>query len=76
MSLNALIDQFVGSSPKLAASRAVGGLNAKGGISTAGLAGGAAVAGLAGVLLGSKKGRKVATSALKYGGVAAIGALA
>jgi uncharacterized membrane protein YebE (DUF533 family) len=39
------------------------------------LAGGLA-GGLASILLGSKGGRKLATSALTYGGVAAIGALA
>ena len=70
MNFQSLIDEFVGSSPKVGGSRAGGGIN------VTGLAGGAAAAGIAGLLLGSKTGRKMATGALKYGGVAAIGALA
>lgn len=41
-----------------------------------GLAGGAAAAGLIGLLLGSKKARKLAGSAVGYGGAAVLGALA
>ena len=41
-----------------------------------GLAGGAAVGGLAGLLLSSKKSRKVASKALTYGGIIAAGGLA
>jgi uncharacterized membrane protein YebE (DUF533 family) len=41
-----------------------------------GLAGGAAAAGVIGLLLGGKKARKLAGSAVGYGGAAALGALA
>lgn len=41
-----------------------------------GTIGGVAAGGLLGVLLGTKKGRKMATGAIGYGGVAALGALA
>lgn len=52
--------------------------NAKGflGANLGGIGGGLAAGGLAGLLLGSKKGRKIAGSAVKYGGMAALGALA
>jgi uncharacterized membrane protein YebE (DUF533 family) len=41
-----------------------------------GIAGGALAGGLAGILLGPKQGRKLAGSALTYGGLAVVGALA
>lgn len=41
-----------------------------------GMAGGALVGGLAAVLLGSKSGRKIGGTALKYGGLAVLGGLA
>lgn len=41
-----------------------------------GFGGGAVTGGIAGLLLGSKKGRKIAGSALTYGGMAVAGALA
>lgn len=54
-----------------------GGLTeALGGLATGGFGKGALVGGLAGVLLGGKKPRKLAGSALKYGGLAVVGALA
>jgi uncharacterized membrane protein YebE (DUF533 family) len=52
---------------------------AKGGLSPdllKGLAGGAAAGGLAGILLGSKSSKKLAKSALKVGGTAALAGLA
>ncbi|MGQ7790922.1 tellurite resistance TerB family protein [Faunimonas sp. B44] len=49
-----------------------GGLGGSGG----GLGGGALAGGLAGILLGSKRGRKLGGSALRVGGMALIGALA
>lgn len=41
-----------------------------------GTAGAAAAAGLAGLLIGSKSGRKLAKKSMKYGGMAALGAIA
>jgi uncharacterized membrane protein YebE (DUF533 family) len=46
------------------------------GIGGGSLGGGALVGGLAGILLGSKKGRKLGGAALKIGGMALVGALA
>jgi uncharacterized membrane protein YebE (DUF533 family) len=56
-----------------------GGIGDKSGLSPdllKGLAGGAAVGGLAGILLGSKSSKKLAKSALKVGGTAALAGLA
>jgi uncharacterized membrane protein YebE (DUF533 family) len=56
-----------------------GGIGDKSGLSPdllKGLAGGAAVGGLAGILLGSKSSKKLAESALKVGGTAALAGLA
>ncbi len=52
----------------------LGGLG--GGGAFGGMAGGAAMGGLAALLVGTKTGRKIGGSALKYGGIAAVGALA
>jgi uncharacterized membrane protein YebE (DUF533 family) len=65
-----LFDQFLGGG--------AGGSGGKGGLpdSVKGLAGGAIAGTVASILLGSKGGRKMATSALTYGGVAVLGGLA
>jgi uncharacterized membrane protein YebE (DUF533 family) len=54
--------------------KAAGGIGGLGNLG--GMGGGALVGGLAAVLLGSKSGRKIGTSALKYGGLAVLGGLA
>lgn len=64
---------------KLLAQMLGGNSGAKGGLSPdllKGLAGGAAAGGLAGLLLGSKSSKKLAKSALKVGGTAALAGLA
>ena len=75
----ALLDQFLGQAqdtggqqPQRASSLSLQGLiSGPGGLATGALAGG-----LAGLLLGGKKPRKLAKSALKVGGVALVGGLA
>ncbi len=71
MNLNSLLNQLLGSgsAPGTGSSRPGGGDMGKY------LAGGA-VGGALGLLLGSKRGRSVGGKALKYGSVAAVGALA
>ena len=67
-----LLEQFLGSNSQP-------GEKKSGGISPdliKGLAGGAAASGLAALLMGSKGGRKLATTALKFGGTAVIGGIA
>ena len=75
----ALLDQFLGQSQGAGGqqSQKSSGLNLQGLISgPGGLATGALAGGLAGLLLGGKKPRKLAKSALKVGGVALVGGLA
>jgi len=78
-----LLDQFLGGGAGPAAGRGqgldlsrLGDLARDFGGGAKGFGGGAALGGLAGVLLGSKQGRKLGGSALKLGGLAVIGALA
>jgi uncharacterized membrane protein YebE (DUF533 family) len=84
-----LLDQFIGGlnqggPNQQAGGRPDGGLLGKGGGDLlqqagsflGGFGGGAMTGGLAGVLLGSKGGRKIAKNALTYGGMAVAGALA
>lgn len=54
----------------------VGGLGSMLGNNMGGIGGGAVAGGLAALLLGSKSGRRVAGTALQYGGMAVVGALA
>ena len=78
-----LLDQFVGGQSGQTPGRAtdwgsqIGELaRGLGGRGLGGLGGGALAGGLAGILLGSKGGRKLAGSALTVGGLAVVGALA
>lgn len=74
-----LLEQFLGSNTQNqngdAPARSGSGLDAVPG-SLKGFGGGLAAGGLAGLLLGTKKGRKMAGSAAKIGGVAVLGGLA
>ena len=71
--LNSLIGGLTGTqAPQQSRSSGLGGLLE----GKAGLATGAVAGGLAGVLLGGKKSKKVAKSAVKYGGAALVGGLA
>ncbi len=71
-----LLDQFLGSNPQ--GENADAPARSSGGIPDTfkGFGGGLAAGGLAGLLLGTKKGRKMAGSAAKIGGVAVLGGLA
>lgn len=71
-----LLDQFLGSNPQ--DQNADASARSGSGIPDAfkGFGGGLAAGGLAGLLLGTKKGRKMAGSAAKIGGVAVLGGLA
>lgn len=72
-----LLDQFLGGQG--AGNAPLGGLGGSlGGLggSLGGVGGGALAGGLAGILLGTKQGRKLGGTALKVGGVAVVGALA
>jgi uncharacterized membrane protein YebE (DUF533 family) len=71
MNLQALLDQVLKSGTS-----AVGGVKSAAGNDLGKYATGAAVGGVLGLLLGSGRGRQVGGKALKYGSVAAIGALA
>jgi uncharacterized membrane protein YebE (DUF533 family) len=71
MNLQALLDQVLKSGAS-----AVGGVTSAAGNDVGKYATGAAVGGVLGLLLGSQRGRRVGGKALKYGSVAAIGALA
>jgi uncharacterized membrane protein YebE (DUF533 family) len=71
MNLQALLDQVLKSGAS-----AVGGVTSAAGNDMGKYATGAAVGGVLGLLLGSQRGRRVGGKALKYGSVAAIGALA
>jgi uncharacterized membrane protein YebE (DUF533 family) len=71
MNLQALLDQVLKSGVS-----AVGGVTSAAGNDMGKYATGAAVGGVLGLLLGSQRGRRVGGKALKYGSVAAIGALA
>ena len=71
MNLQALLDQVLKSGAS-----AVGGATSAAGNDMGKYATGAAVGGVLGLLLGSQRGRRVGGKALKYGSVAAIGALA
>ena len=71
MSAQSLIDQLLKSG-----SQALGGVQRSAGGDMGKYATGAAVGGVLGLLLGSKRGRSVGGKALKYGSVAALGALA
>ncbi len=74
MNLHALLNQMLGSGSGSGSSRPGGGGQGGGDIGKY-LTGGA-VGGALGLLLGSKRGRSVGGKALKYGSVAALGALA
>lgn len=71
MNLQVLLDQVLKSGAS-----AVGGVKSAAGNDLGKYATGAAVGGVLGLLLGSRRGRSVGGKALKYGSVAAIGALA
>ncbi|MEO9874774.1 MAG: tellurite resistance TerB family protein [Anderseniella sp.] len=73
-----LLDQFMGSNAQNQDQNSGAPARASGGIPDAfkGFGGGLAAGGLAGLLLGTKKGRKMAGSAAKIGGVAVLGGLA
>lgn len=81
-----LLDQFLGGNagnapgapgqPQQGAGGQLGGLAGMLGNNLGGIGGGAVAGGLAALLLGSKSGRKVAGTALQYGGMAVVGALA
>lgn len=83
-----LLDQFLGGNAGNApgapgqpqqggqAGGLAGGLGNMLGNNLGGIGGGAVAGGLAALLLGSKSGRKVAGTALQYGGMAVVGALA
>jgi uncharacterized membrane protein YebE (DUF533 family) len=71
MSAQSLLDQLLRSG-----TQALGGVRSSAGGDIGKYAAGAAVGGLLGLLLGSKRGRSVGGKALKYGSVAALGALA
>lgn len=73
-----LLDQFMGSNTQNQDQNANAPAQSGGGIPDAfkGFGGGLAAGGLAGLLLGTKKGRKMAGSAAKIGGVAVLGGLA
>ena len=73
MSLNGLLDQLVGG---LGQMQEAAKSKSSGGFSGGQMAGAAAASGLAGMLLGGKRGRKVAKNVAVYGGLAALGALA
>jgi len=73
-----LLDQFMGSNAQNQDQNSGAPARSGGGIPDAfkGFGGGLAAGGLAGLLLGTKKGRKMAGSAAKIGGVAVLGGLA
>lgn len=71
MNLQVLLEQVLKSGAS-----AVGGVTSVAGKDAGKYATGAAVGGVLGLLLGSKRGRDVGAKALKYGSMAAIGALA
>lgn len=73
-----LLDQFMGSNAQNQSQNTDAPTASGGGIPDAfkGFGGGLAAGGLAGLLLGTKKGRKMAGSAAKIGGVAVLGGLA
>jgi uncharacterized membrane protein YebE (DUF533 family) len=79
-----LLDQFLGANAGNAPAQPqqgvggsqLGGLGSMLGNNLGGIGGGAVAGGLAALLLGSKSGRKVAGTALQYGGMAVVGALA
>ena len=80
MDINKLVGNFLGGD---VANMAGGALNQVSGSvpqgvknNLGGFAGGAAAGGVVGLLLGSKKARKIGGKAVKYGGMAAIGGLA
>jgi uncharacterized membrane protein YebE (DUF533 family) len=73
-----LLDQFMGSNAQNQDQNSGAPTHSGGGIPDAfkGFGGGLAAGGLAGLLLGTKKGRKMAGKAAKIGGVAVLGGLA
>jgi Na+/H+-dicarboxylate symporter len=75
-----LLDQFIGGQnqgrPTGTGGQGSGDLLQQATQALSGFGGGAVAGGLAGLLLGSKSGRKIAGSALTYGGMAVAGALA
>ncbi len=77
-----LLDQFIGGqNPQGGRGSPFGSANSgdllqQAGNALSGFGGGALTGGIAGLLLGSKKGRKLAGNALTYGGLAVAGALA
>lgn len=72
-----LLDQFIGAQQQgRSGDQGAGDLLRQATHALSGFGGGAVAGGLAGLLLGSKGGRKLAGSALTYGGMAVAGALA
>jgi uncharacterized membrane protein YebE (DUF533 family) len=82
MDARRLLDQFLGTgvgegaAPDAGTAGSPGGHQGEKGFGLGGMAGAAAAGGLIGLLLGTKKGRKVGRGAVKYGGVALMGGLA